>query len=99
MAEIPTKPMAQGWTTARYCRAITAHDTNDIPTQLGASVVDAGHYPHRLTVGGAGDLVMILEGDTASVTVPVVAGQEINARVKQVLATGTTATGLFAWWF
>lgn len=50
-----------------------------------------------LYVGGAGNLVLLLGGDSAPTTfVGVTAGTLLPFRVKQVLATGTTATNIVA---
>jgi hypothetical protein len=46
-----------------------------------------------LLVGGAG-AVSVVDSLGATTTVTAVAGQTINARIVQVRATGTTATGL-----
>lgn len=64
--------------------AITPDNSNDLP------YVTRGIY-----VGGAGDIVMIMAGDSAQVTRKnVVAGVLYPWRVKRVLATNTTATNL-----
>lgn len=46
-----------------------------------------------LIVGGAGN-VAVVDGLGNATTLAVVAGQTVNARIVQVKATGTTATGL-----
>ncbi len=46
-----------------------------------------------LIVGGAGN-VAVTDSLGATTTIAAVAGQTINARIVQVKATGTTATGL-----
>lgn len=56
--------------------------------------------PTRMVyVGGAGDLTVILEGDTVAITfkaVPV--GTWLNIRTGTIKATGTTATNILALW-
>lgn len=65
-------------------RAVTPNDGADL-----AEVTRAVY------VGGAGDLRVMLRGDTAPVTlVAVPAGTFCPLRVKRVHATGTTATGI-----
>lgn len=50
-----------------------------------------------LWIGGAGNVSIIAEGDTAAVTLTAAAaGQMISLRVKRVRATGTTATNIVA---
>lgn len=63
---------------------ITPDDATDLPVSL------RGIY-----LGGAGDLRVILVGDTAPVTFgQMAAGGVHGLRIRRVLATGTTATGL-----
>jgi len=50
-----------------------------------------------LTVGAAGNIA-IVSIDGSSGIIPVVAGQTISMQILQVLATGTTATGLVGYW-
>lgn len=57
--------------------------------------VELGAVTRGIWVGGAGDLAVIMKGDTAVVTFSgVVAGSLLPLRVKEVRATGTTATNL-----
>ena len=66
--------------------SITPHDSNEL-----ASV------PRAVYVGGQGTLVIVLDGDTAAVTlVAVPAGTLLPIRARVVKATGTTATNLVA---
>ena len=66
--------------------AVTPNDGTDLPRGCRA-----------LYVGGAGTIVVMLDKDSASVTlVGVVAGSVLPIRAKRVFATGTTATGLVA---
>lgn len=48
----------------------------------------------RIYAGGSGALKVVLNRDTAATTFQVTAGKFYDLAVKQVLATGTTATGL-----
>ncbi len=66
--------------------AVTPDDGTDLPRGCRA-----------LYVGGTGTVVLILDKDSASVTlVGVVAGSVLPIRVKRVFATGTTATSIVA---
>ncbi len=66
--------------------AVSPHDTNDLPSQT-----------RGLYIGGAGNVVVILADDTASVTFTgVLAGSVLPIRVKRVLSTNTTATAIVA---
>lgn len=72
--------------SARKAIAITPHDTNEL-----ANVTKA------IWVGGAGNIVVILEDDSAAVTlVGVAAGTLLPLRAKIVKSTSTTATSLVA---
>lgn len=72
---------------ANEARAVTPHNTNDLPDGCRA-----------LYVGGAGDISLITAfGDgTAVVFVGVPAGTILPVRCRRVRATGTTATNLVA---
>lgn len=63
---------------------ITADDDNDLP------------YPIRAVyVGTGGDLTVILQDDTAEVTLAnVLGGSCLPLQIKRVLATGTAASDL-----
>lgn len=88
MAATDTKPSARGFgaPTNLVTRtvAITPHDTNTL-----AEVSDG------ILVGAAGNLNCILADETVAKVLPVPAGFS-PLRVKQVLNTSTTASGLFA---
>lgn len=71
---------------AMTAAAVTPNDSNDLAVTARA-----------LYVGGAGDLSLVLVGDTAAVTFAAVpAGSVLPLRVKRVRATGTTATAIVA---
>lgn len=75
------------WGPARDLYAITPSDAVDF--------VNAGIYLRRLYVGGAGNLAVIAIDDSAPVTfLNVPAGTTLEVRVRAVMATGTTATGI-----
>lgn len=44
----------------------------------------------------AGDVSVILDGDTAAVTLSLAVGVVLNVRAKRVRSSGTTATGIVA---
>ncbi|HAH08694.1 MAG TPA: hypothetical protein DCL54_18205 [Alphaproteobacteria bacterium] len=68
--------------------SIVPHDTNDL-----------AFTARGLYVGGDGDVVALLKGDTVAVTFKnVLAGSILPVSAKRVLATGTTATHLVALW-
>ena len=68
-------------------KAVTKHDTDD-----------QGLTGCRgLWIGGAGNVAVIADGDTAAVTiVGVLAGTLLPIRVSRVMATNTTATSIVA---
>lgn len=63
--------------------ALTPDDVNELTT-----------VTRGLMVNVAGDVAVIFNEDTASVTLTLQAGVVYPFRVKQVLLTGTTATGI-----
>lgn len=66
--------------------AVTPHDTNDLATPARA-----------LWVGGAGNVSVIANNDTAAVTiVGVAAGTLLPIMASRVRATNTTATSIVA---
>ena len=65
-------------------RAVTPSDST-VLTQI----------PRGLWVGGAGNLAVLLQGDTVPVTFLGVSGG-ISLAVQKVMATNTTATGILA---
>lgn len=69
--------------SARNLRAITPHDTDEIDQTTKA-----------LYIGTGGTLVVIAAGDTEAVSLTVLDGVILPIRVKVVLDTGTTATGI-----
>lgn len=74
-------------TGARQARAITKSDTDKLP--LGVC--------RALWIGGAGDVAVIAENDTAAVTfVGCAAGQVIPVKCKMVMSSNTTATSIVA---
>jgi hypothetical protein len=58
---------------------ITPHDDNDLAI-----------FPRGFMVSTAGNMVAILQGDTASVTIPLAAGVMHSIRVRRILASGTS---------
>lgn len=64
--------------------AITPNDSSDLAQPI-----------RGLYIGGAGNIVVLFEGDTSPVTlVGLVAGVVHPLAVKKVFATGTTATSI-----
>lgn len=71
---------------AKRLRAVTPHDTNELPFVAKA-----------LFVGGAGNLALIAQEDSDAVTMTgVLAGSIIPVRARIVKSTGTTATNIVA---
>lgn len=61
----------------------------------GDDVTPLTNGPSRgVLVTVAGNIACIFEGDTASVVMPVLASVEYRWAIKQILNTGTTATGI-----
>jgi hypothetical protein len=72
---------------AKQVRLITKSDTVQLP--LGPC--------RALWIGGAGDVAVIAEGDTAAVTISgVAAGTVVPIKCKTVMSTNTTATLIVA---
>lgn len=68
---------------ATRAEAVTPHDVNEL-----ASVTRA------LYVGGAGNVALVMADGTAATLTAVPVGALLPIRVRQVKATGTTATNL-----
>lgn len=87
MAKLPTAaPKIHTQDSARSAFAVTPHDTNALTAVTRA-----------LWIGGAGNLVVMFDGDTAAVTlVGVASGTLLPIQVRIVLATNTTATSIVA---
>ena len=51
-----------------------------------------------ILIGGAGTLKVDMAGTGAGITMTVQAGQELPIAVSQIYNTGTTATGIVAFW-
>lgn len=99
MAEPKNQPIKQKiFDNYMAARALTAHATNDIPTQLSLS--EADNYPRGIYVGVTGDVEVKLIGDstTAVVFKNVPQGTIIHAVVTHLVSTNTTATDLVGLW-
>ncbi|NSY97945.1 hypothetical protein G6L60_19805 [Agrobacterium tumefaciens] len=72
---------------ARYAAAVVPSDTNELAT-----------VPRAICVGADGNVVVVMSGNSQEVTVAMVAGVLYPLAVKQIKATGTTATGIVAVW-
>ena len=64
---------------------VTPSDTTDLPVK-----------PRAIYVNGAGDMAVVMNGATVTLTVP--AGTLLPIRPVRILETGTTATGIVALW-
>ena len=72
---------------ATMLRAVSTSDTVVLP--LGPC--------KAFVIGTGGNVAVIAEDDTSAVTITgLQAGQFVPVRAKQILATGTTATGIVA---
>jgi len=75
-----------------YNNAVTPSDTNTLADDFGEEKkVTKGIVS---TVGGA--VALHFADDASSIVLTLVAGTEYPYHVKQVLATGTVATGIYA---
>lgn len=70
---------------AVHAVAVTTHDTNEL-----------GYVTRALYVGGAGNVEVVMQGGETVVFSAVPVGAVLPIRVKQVKATGTTATLILA---
>lgn len=69
--------------------SVTPHDTNEI----------GAYVPKAIWVGTGGTLVVILLGDSASVTLTNIPnGSLLPIRAKIIKSTGTTASGIVAFY-
>jgi len=68
---------------ARQAFAITPNDDN---------IIDP--LPKAIICGGAGNVTLKAVDSGGNVTIPVVAGQQLDIRAEKVLSNGTTATNI-----
>lgn len=61
-----------------------------------SNTVDLPFIANGLYIGGAGNLTFVNEDDTTVAAFAVTAGTKLDTRIKRVLATGTTATSIVA---
>lgn len=72
---------------ARALRAVSKSDTADLPNGVCRA----------LWVGGAGDVAVIAEGDSAAVTiVGIAAGSVVPVKCRRVMSTNTDASDIVA---
>ncbi len=72
---------------ATSLKVVAPHATNNLPDGVARA----------LWIGGAGDVAIIAQNDTAAVTISgVAAGTVVPVRAKAVRVTGTTATLIVA---
>jgi hypothetical protein len=70
-------------------------------TLTPSDTVELAVLPRAIRCNGAGDLAVVMPdstGNDVAVTYTVRAGEVLNIRPKKVKSTGTTATGIVAWW-
>ena len=83
---------------------ITAVVPTDLPAQFAAAVtpsdsVNFSSECRSLYIGGAGNVVVVMNSDDAAVTFTgVPAGTILPVRAKRVNSTSTTATSIVALW-
>ncbi|NBU34624.1 hypothetical protein EBZ38_12480 [bacterium] len=63
-----------------------------------SDTVDLGFITTQIIASGAGVISCNMQGTGTAVLIPVAAGVPLPIRVRRVLATGTTATGIVALW-
>lgn len=67
--------------------SITPHATNELEFVTRA-----------IMATGAGDIEVVLKGDSSSIVIPFAAGEMRALRVKRVISTGTDATGIIGFY-
>lgn len=75
---------------AYHQKAITPHDTNELPV-----------LPRAIRFDGGGTVVLTAPDETdadVDQSYTVVAGERLDIRAKKIKSTGTTATGIVIWW-
>jgi len=77
-------------TPARSSFAVTPSDSTDF--------LNTGIVPKRLYVTTGGTLAVQMLGDAGSISLGTVAAGFLDLRVRKVLSTGTTATGIFGFY-
>lgn len=84
-------------TPARQSAESSAHNSKAVTPSDSAEVAD--YYPKGVYVGGAGNIVGQLVGDTTDTTFTAVpAGTFLPVSFRLIKATGTTATSMVVVW-
>lgn len=86
-AGTPKFQQTSDFVTASNGADITPNDNADLPNPCAC-----------INVGGAGDIRVIHAGNGFDKVYTVTAGQTLLVNASRVMATGTTATNLVAWW-
>lgn len=81
------KSQAALTTPLEYAFTITPHATDELD-----------YVTRAILATGAGDVEVVLKGDSAPVVVPFAAGEMRPLRVKRVISTNTTAIGIIGFY-
>ena len=81
-----------------HARSLTSPPEDAAAITPGDAGSGLSHVTRALYVGVAGDLALLMQGGATVVLRGVPSGSFLPLRVRQVLASGTTADGIVGFW-
>ena len=81
-----------------HARSLTSPPEDAASITPGDAGSELSHVTRALYVGVAGDLVLLMQGGATVVLRGVPSGSFLPLRVRQVLASGTSADGIVGFW-
>ena len=81
-----------------HARSLTSPPEDAASITPGDAGSELSHVTRALYVGAAGDLALLMQGGATVVLRGVPSGSFLPLRVRQVLASGTSADGIVGFW-
>ena len=81
-----------------HARSLTSPPEDAADITPGDAGTELSHVTRALYVGVAGDIALLMQGGATVVLRGVPSGSFLPLRVRQVLASGTSADGIVGFW-